>query len=274
MMKQNGVNPQDITPTGRNGRILKEDVLDYLKNKSKKEQPALTEKESKEAKIAQRKETEMEISAPCKTKPQQTTPQTTPEYVCSTTLQDKVIKIEGFRKAMVKTMTQSSQIPTFLYTDEFNVDKLVKLRKEMNKVDQKIKLSYMPFFIKAISYSLMQYPELNSIVNKKTGEDGLIYEYTVKKDHNISIAIDTEHGLIVPNIKRVQDKSIVQIQVELNQLREKAKNQKITIEDYKDGTFTISNIGIFIIPYNFREHWWKSTQSRHYVSTSLYSWNK
>jgi len=271
MIKQNGVNPKEINPTGRNGRIMKEDVIKYLENKTKKEQQQIpSKKESIEKQIEEHKK---EIPSSCNIKTQEKISQATPEYVCSTTLQDKIVKIEGFRKAMVKTMTQSSHIPTFLYTDEFNVDKLVKLRKEMNKVDQKIKLSYMPFFIKAISYSLTQYPELNSIINQKTGEDGLIYEYTVKKDHNISVAIDTEHGLVVPNIKRVQDKSIVQIQLELNQLREKAKNQKITIEDYKDGTFTISNIGNLIFRYNFRKHRWKSTQPCYIIPSSLYCWN-
>jgi 2-oxoisovalerate dehydrogenase E2 component (dihydrolipoyl transacylase) len=238
-MKQNGVNPHDVTATGKNGRIMKEDVIRYLEIKKQNDNAKACPKQTEV-----KRETQEEISVKS-TNIQKSSTAATPEYVCSTTQKDRVVSIEGFRKAMVKTMTQSTQIPQFLYTDEFNVDKLVRLRKEMNKIDQKVKLSYMPFFIKAISYALLQYPELNSIVNPNRGEDGLIYEYTVKRDHNISVAIDTEHGLIVPNIKRVQDKSIVQIQIELNQLRDKAKNQKITMEDYKDGTFTISNIGNF-----------------------------
>jgi 2-oxoisovalerate dehydrogenase E2 component (dihydrolipoyl transacylase) len=243
MMKQNGVNHNEITPTGKNGRILKEDVIHFLKSKAEKSKIEEKKPMIKKEEFVKTTETTQK-QCPIKKETTQT-----PEYVSTTTLQDKVVKIEGIRKAMVKTMTQSSQIPSFLYTDEFNVDKLVKLRKEMNKIDNKVKLSYMPFFIKAISYSLEKYPQLNSIVNQSKCEEGFISEYTIKKDHNISIAIDTEHGLIVPNIKKVQEKTIIQIQIELNQLRDKAKNQKITLEDYKEGTFTISNIGININKY-------------------------
>ncbi len=258
LMKQNGVKPQEINPSGKNGRILKEDIINYLEkvknHKSQIVEKAANLKEAcilKQEEIKQKKETLPKPSSVPKT-------ETSPDFVSTSNIQDKVVKIEGIRKAMVKTMTQSTQIPSFLYTDELNVDKLVRLRKEMNKIDTKMKLSYMPFFIKAVSFALLQYPELNSIVNTTKIEDGLITEYVVKKDHNISIAIDTEHGLIVPNIKRVQDKSIVQIQLELNQLKEKAKNQKITLDDYKDGSFTVSNIGNNIINNN-RKYWRKSS---------------
>jgi len=145
---------------------------------------------------------------------------------------------------MTKTMTQSTYIPSFLYTDEFNVDRLVKLRKEMNKISHgKTKFTYMPFFIKAVSHALLEFPILNSLVNPKLGEDGYIYEYTVKKDHNISVAIDSSEGLVVPNIKKVQEKSIIQIQKELYELREKVEKKKLTAEDLRDGSFSISNIG-------------------------------
>jgi len=242
-MKQNSVEPQEINPSGKNGRILKEDVINYLE-KVKNKKSHIDEKTAnlKETCILKSNEIKQEKEIP--SKPSSVAKaQSTPDYVSTSNIQDKVVKLEGIRKAMVKTMTQSTYIPSFLYTDELNVDKLVRLRKEMNKIDSKLKLSYMPFFIKAVSFALLQYPDLNSIVNTNKIEDGLITEYIVKKDHNISIAIDTEHGLIVPNIKRVQDKSIVQLQIELNQLKEKAKNQKITMEDYKDGSFTVSNIG-------------------------------
>jgi 2-oxoisovalerate dehydrogenase E2 component (dihydrolipoyl transacylase) len=157
---------------------------------------------------------------------------------------DNTIKLVGFQKAMTKSMTKSTSIPSFLYTDEFNVDRLVKLRKEMNKIDEgRTKFTYMPYFIKAVSYALLQFPQLNSIVNQDLGEDGFIYEYTIKKDHNISIAIDSPEGLVVPNIKRVQDKSLGDIQRELYELRDKTLSKTLTSEDLRDGTFTISNIG-------------------------------
>lgn len=180
-------------------------------------------------------------------------PQEVPKFATSTTqktpsstaaAEDKVVKIIGFQKAMTKTMTQATLISSFLFTDEFNVDKLVKIRKEINSTPgNKTKITYTPFFIKAISLALNDYPILNSLVNPKTGDDGYIYEYTLKADHNISVAIDGPEGLVVPNIKKVQDKSVLQIQKELNSLKEKADARRLTSDDLNNGTFTVSNIG-------------------------------
>jgi len=152
---------------------------------------------------------------------------------------------------MTKTMTNSTLIPKFLFTDEFNVDKLVKMRSEANNLpgNKKLKLTYTPFFIKAVSLALNDFPILNSIVNPKTGEDGYIYEYIIKKNHNISVAIDCPDSLIVPNIKNVQEKSVMQIQKDLNMLREKAESKRLTSEDLNGGTFSVSNIGIYILSF-------------------------
>jgi 2-oxoisovalerate dehydrogenase E2 component (dihydrolipoyl transacylase) len=172
---------------------------------------------------------------------------------------------------MTKTMTHSTQIPSFLYTDEFNVDKLVKLRKEINKLDSKnLKISYMPFLIKAISLALTEYPIINSNTNPHLGDDGYIYEYTIKKDHNISVAIDGPDGLAVPNLKRVQDKTIIQIHKELNELREKTEAKKLTMEDLKDGTFTISNIGMYIVA-KYRKYWRQSIKSSDITTSNMYN---
>ena len=157
--------------------------------------------------------------------------------------EDKVIKIQGFQKAMTKTMTLANQIPSFLYADEYDVDKLVQMRKELNKNSGGLKVSYMPFIIKAVSLSLHKFPILNSHVNPIHGEDGFIYEYIQKKDHNIAVAIDSQDGLIVPNIKSVQNKNVLEIQKELYNLREKVDAKRLSSDDLYNGTFTISNIG-------------------------------
>ncbi len=161
--------------------------------------------------------------------------------------EDKVTRIIGFQKAMTKTMTNAIQIPRFLFKDEFNVDKLVKIRNEANNLpgNNIIKLTFTPFFIKAVSLALRDFPILNSVVNPATGKDGYIYEFTIKKDHNISIAIDGPEGLVVPNIKKVQEKSVIQIQKDLNILRRKAEDRKLTSEDLNGGSFSVSNIGKF-----------------------------
>lgn len=220
MLKKHNIDPNHISGSGERGRIVKEDILNFLKD----------------GKSQQKEEKAIKAQPP--------KPDTSNNQKSVTSTEDKVMKIAGFQKAMNKTMSQSTSIPSFLFTDEYNVDTLVKLRKEMNKSSKDdFKISFMPFLIKAVSLGLLRYPILNSTVNSNLGDDGLIYEYTIKKDHNISVAIDSPEGLVVPNIKKVQEKSIAQIQKDLYDLRDKTLKKKLTSEDLKDGTFTVSNIG-------------------------------
>ena len=87
---------------------------------------------------------------------------------------------------MTKTMIQANSIPSFLFTEEQDVDKLVKLRKEVNLTSKnETKITFTPFIIIALSLVLKEFPILNTIVNHKILEDGYISEYTLKSDHNI-----------------------------------------------------------------------------------------
>ena len=72
-----------------------------------------------------------------------------------------------------------------------------------------------------------EYPEINSVVNPELDADGYIKEYVIKKDHNFSVAIDSEHGLITPNIKRVNQKSILEINKDLKGLIKKIQNSEL-----------------------------------------------
>ena len=90
---------------------------------------------------------------------------------------------------------------------------------------------------------MSEFPIINSHFNPDTDEDGYIYEYVIKKDHNFSIAIDSKEGLTVPNIKKIQDMSILQINEELSKVRDRAELGKLGIKDFADGTFSISSVG-------------------------------
>jgi 2-oxoisovalerate dehydrogenase E2 component (dihydrolipoyl transacylase) len=118
-----------------------------------------------------------------------------------------VIKITGVQKGMTKTMTESRTIPFFTYMDEIDATNLIELRKMLKKTYGQLTL--LPFFIKAASLSMIEHPIVNSHFNPETDEEGYIKEYVIKKDHNFTIAIDSKDGLTVPNIKKVQDKSIL-----------------------------------------------------------------
>lgn len=100
---------------------------------------------------------------------------------------------------MTKTMTESLSIPFFTFSDELDASKLIKLRKDMKAAHPK--LTVLPFFIKACSIAMVEYPLVNSLVDNDLDADGFIQRFVIKKDHNFSVAIDTKDGLTVPNIK-------------------------------------------------------------------------
>jgi len=110
-----------------------------------------------------------------------------------------------------------------------------QLKPEAEKLG--VKLSYMPILIKAASIALRDFTILNSSLSADESE--IIY----KASHNIGLAMDTPNGLVVPNIKDVQDKSILEIAVDLNALQAKGVAGKLGPADLTGGTFTLSNIG-------------------------------
>lgn len=243
IIKSNKLDFSKIKGTGRDGRILKEDVLRFM---GKLSEVAKAPKELPESFISNVLKPAT-ATATTEIKTEKKIPQKKGDIPVksadNTGSNDKTIKITGFKKAMTKSMTQANLIPSFLCSDEYNVDKLIRLREESNILyDKQLKFSYLPFFIKAVSLALNDFPELNSVVNPET-DNGYIYEYTIKSQHNISIAIDGPEGLVVPNIKNVAFKSVSQIQQNINELKDKAFKKTLTNSDFTDGTFTISSVG-------------------------------
>ncbi len=100
-----------------------------------------------------------------------------------------------------------------------------------------IKLSYMPFILKAASLGLTQFPVLNASF------DPVNETITYKADHNIGVAMDTPQGLLVPNIKKINHLSVLDIAEELNRLQDLGSRGKLGEADLKNGTFSLSNIG-------------------------------
>lgn len=152
----------------------------------------------------------------------------------------EMVPIKGYSKHMWKTMTRSLNIPHFVYSDECNVNKLLDYRNEVKDSlkEQGVSLTLMPFFIKAASKALEKVPHLNAWLEEES------QALRVLKTHNIGVAMDTPQGLIVPNIKNVQNLSIVCIAKELNRLQELGKRAAVPLGDLTDTTFSLSNIGI------------------------------
>ncbi|WP_215397569.1 dihydrolipoyllysine-residue acetyltransferase [Rheinheimera oceanensis] len=148
--------------------------------------------------------------------------------------------IKGIKAAMARQMVESvSTIPHFTYCEEIDLTELIVLRGSLKDqyAKQGVKLTMMPFFIKALSLAINQFPVMNAQVNKDCTE------LTYFDDHNIGIAVDSKVGLLVPNIKGCQRKSIIDIANDLTRLTEQAREGRVSPADLKGGTISISNIG-------------------------------
>ncbi|MBO9491943.1 dihydrolipoyllysine-residue acetyltransferase [Endozoicomonas sp. G2_1] len=148
--------------------------------------------------------------------------------------------IRGVKAAMAKAMVASvSTIPHFTYCEEIDLTKLITLRQELKAsyAEQGIKLTMMPFFVKAMSLALKEFPIINAQVNDDCSE------LTYFDDHNIGMAVDSKVGLLVPNIKSVQNLSVIDVAKEVMRLTESARSGRVASEDLKGGTISISNIG-------------------------------
>ncbi|MCE9687375.1 dihydrolipoyllysine-residue acetyltransferase [Shewanella sp. AS16] len=153
---------------------------------------------------------------------------------------DRVEPIRGVQAVMARMMTESvSTIPHFTYCEELDMTDLVALRESMKArySSDELKLTMMPFFMKAMSLALKEFPVLNTQVNADCSE------LTYKASHNIGMAVDSKVGLLVPNVKNVQDKSILEIAAEITRLTQAARSGRVSPADLKDGTISISNIG-------------------------------
>ena len=141
---------------------------------------------------------------------------------------------------MAKAMQESvSTIPHFTYSDEIDLTELVKLRKKLKPEYEKqdIKLTMMPFFMKALSLAIKEFPIMNSQPNKECTE------LTYFDDHNIGMAVDSKVGLLVPNIKGCQELSIKDIAIKVGEMTAQARAGRLSPEQLKGGTISISNIG-------------------------------
>ncbi|GGI30481.1 2-oxo acid dehydrogenase subunit E2 [Staphylococcus chromogenes] len=215
--RDNNVNIKAVNGTGKNGRITKEDVDAYLNGGG---QAATTEETA--------------------STPAESTQETAPTAAPAGDFPETTEKIPAMRKAIAKAMVNSKHTaPHVTLMDEIDVQELWDHRKKFKEIaaEQGTKLTFLPYVVKALVSALKKYPALNTSFNEEAGE-------VVHKHYwNIGIAADTERGLLVPVVKHADRKSIFQISDEINELAVKARDGKLTSEEMKGATCTISNIG-------------------------------
>lgn len=152
------------------------------------------------------------------------------------------IPLKGVRRSIAKNLITTMRTAAFVTgMDEADVTELWDLRQRERKVarERGIHLTFMPFFMKAVQHALVSHPYLNGSVDEK-GE-----EIILKKYYNIGVAVETPDGLMVSVVKDVDKKTILELAAELQELSKKARDRKITLEELKGSTFTISNYGSY-----------------------------
>lgn len=160
--------------------------------------------------------------------------------IAVTTSLEERVPLRGMRRKIAERMAKSrSTAAQVTHVDEIDMTEMVQLREKTKLTAEKrgIKLTYIPFIIKALIPALKQFPYLNATLDDEKEE------IVLKKYYNIGIATGTEQGLLVPVVKNADRKSITQLAQEISQLIEKARAGQLTLEEVQGGTFTITNIG-------------------------------
>jgi len=215
--REKGVNIAEVVGSGDNGRVLKSDIDAFLSGDKAIESVEVTEEVQEEAVV---KVNNLEVF-------EGDYPETSE-------------KMSGIRKAIAKAMVHSKQTaPHVTLMDEIDVTKLVAHRNKFKGIaaEKGIKLTFLPYVVKALTSALREYPILNTSVNDETSE--IIHKHY----YNIGIAADTDKGLLVPVVKHADRKSVFSISNEINELATKARDGKLAPNEMKGASCTITNIG-------------------------------
>lgn len=214
--REKEVDIRKVQGSGDNGRVLKEDIDKFVSGGG---EAAAAPKAEEAPKAEAKKEA--------------------PKAIPAGELETRE-KIKGIRKAISKAMVNSKHTaPHVTLMDEVDVTDLVAHRKKFKQVamDKGIKLTYLPYVVKALTSALREFPVLNASIDDANEE--IVYKHY----YNIGIAADTDNGLMVPVVKEADRKSIFKISSEINELATKARDGKLSGEEMKGGSCTITNIG-------------------------------
>ena len=153
---------------------------------------------------------------------------------------EELVPLKGVRKTiserMLKSLQTSAQVT---HVDEVDVTELVILREAFRGSAEKrgVRLTYLPFIIKAVLPAMKEFPYVNSSLDEQSGN------IVLKKYYNFGIATDTEQGLVVPVVKDVDTKDVFELAGEIERLADRARRGQLTLEDVHGSTFTITNVG-------------------------------
>jgi pyruvate dehydrogenase E2 component (dihydrolipoamide acetyltransferase) len=212
LARELGVDLSHVSGSGPGGRITEQDVRLFLEKKA----------------------TPIAVASPALVQGK--------DIVASSLLFEKEerIPLRGLRRKISEKMTLSKKhAPHFTYVEEMDATELVALRDKADSLaSQKgIKLTYLPFIVKAVVQALKEFPMLNSVLDEEK------QEIVLKRYYHIGIAAATSEGLTVPVLKNADQKTILHLAKEINELAEKARAGKLSLEEVHGSTFTITSLG-------------------------------
>lgn len=219
------VDLRSVPGTGPHGRVTKEDVrLVYEGKQAAQPRPSHPVAPAK---------------APVPAAPRPSAPRApVPSFPASGAVER--IPLRGVRKRIAEAMAHSKHTAAhFTFVEEVDMSEIVRLREagKEEAAARGVKLTYLPFIIKALIPALKEFPFLNASLDDEK------QEIVLKGDYNIGIATDTPQGLMVPVVKAADRKSIWEIAQDIQELSERARNGKSSLDDLKGGTFTVTNAG-------------------------------
>lgn len=210
MAREHGVNLAEVAGTGPSGRVLKADLEAFLAGGAKPAVNRLRE--------------------------------SIPAAPVSSFAGDQRVPLKGLRKAIAKKMVQSAfTAPHFTFVEECDATELKALRKRLNErladAEDTLKISFLPFIMKAVVAGIRKFPTINSNFDDAT------QELVVRGSCNFGMAVATDDGLTVPVIKDVQSKSLRQLADEIVALAAAAREKRLKPDDLTGGSFTITSLG-------------------------------
>ncbi|MGE7922086.1 dihydrolipoamide acetyltransferase family protein [Viridibacillus arvi] len=222
--RDNDIDIKQLSGSGKNGRIVKEDVESFMNGG-----PTQAATQAVEAPVAE----ETPVS-------EKTNEKASVQPVLEGDFPETREKMSGIRRAIAKAMVHSKQTaPHVTLMDEVDVTELVAHRKKFKEIalEKGIKLTYLPYVVKALVSALREFPEFNRSLDDAT------QEIVQKHYYNIGIAADTDKGLLVPVIKHADRKSVFAVSDEINELATKARDGKLAPNEMKGASCSITNIG-------------------------------
>ena len=228
------VDLKSVSGTGRGGVVSKPDVLDHLRDGAK--QPAASQAAPVPA-VRTGAAPPSAPTAPATPAPPVAPPRPPVEAGARETREKMSTRRKRIAEHLLESQHATAQLTTFNEIDMSAVEALRGRIKERVEKEHGVRLSVMPFFVRATCMALKAYPMANAQVDG----DSIIYKNYV----NMGIAVASDAGLVVPSIKDVDRKSLLEIAGEIAAVAKKARDGKLTMEDLTGGTFTITNGGVF-----------------------------